>query len=79
MRPHKLGAKTVVQVNEKILPTTKHVFDRLFSGDVVKDVFNTKTGIASKQFWTGPTKDQRFAMVKRESKWARGSSLLKIR
>ena len=56
--------KNVANVTEDILPTTEHVFHSNLSGDILKGAFNTKTGIAIKQFWTGPPRNQRFAMIK---------------
>ena len=40
----------------KLIPSTNEVFDRYWSGDMVKGAFNTKTGLFSKQFWSKPQK-----------------------
>ena len=54
-------AKKKSKITGSILPSTKHVFDRYWSGDILKSAFGTDHGIFSKQFWTGPPKDKRFA------------------
>ena len=46
-------AKTAVR---KILPSTNHIFDRYWSGKIVKNAFTGPTGITSKEFWTYPKK-----------------------
>ena len=41
----------------KILPgVDKKLLDKYWSGDIAKGAFNTKTGLFSKRFWTGPTR-----------------------
>ena len=34
------------------MPSTDHVFDRYWSGDIIKGVFNNKTGLFNKKFWS---------------------------
>ena len=40
------------KVTKSLIPSTKPVFDRYWSGDIAKCAFNTKTGLFSKQFWS---------------------------
>ena len=53
-------AKTNSAVTGSFLPSTKHVFDRYWNGDILKSAFGTDHGILSKTFWTGPPKDYKF-------------------
>ena len=43
----------------KLLPgVDKKLLDKYWSGDIAKGAFNTKTGLFSKRFWTGPSKSR---------------------
>ena len=43
----------------KLLPgVDKKLLDKYWSGDIAKGAFNTKTGLFSKKFWTGPNKSR---------------------
>ena len=47
-----------------VIPSTNHVFDRYWSGDILKNAFNKETGITSKKFWTKPKKGTVMRLVK---------------
>ena len=48
----------------KLIPSTNHVFDRYWSGEMVKNAFTGPTGITSKKFWTHPKKGTVMHMIK---------------
>ena len=50
------AAKWAEKITRKVIPSTNHVFDRYWSGDILRGAFNNKTGITSKKFWTRPKK-----------------------
>jgi len=50
------AAKWAEKITRKLIPSTNHVFDRYWSGDIVKGAFTGPTGITSKKFWTHPKK-----------------------
>ena len=52
MKAAELAEKAV----RKVIPSTDHVFDRYWSGDILKGAFDGKTGITSSKFWTKPKK-----------------------
>ena len=58
------AAKIAEQITRKVIPSTNHVFDRYWSGDILKSAFNNKTGITSKKFWTRPKKGTVMRLVK---------------
>ena len=47
-----------------MIPSTKHVFDRYWSGDITKNAFTGLTGVTSKKFWTHPKKGTVMRLVK---------------
>ena len=49
---------------KKFIPSTKHVFKRFRSGDVLKNGFVGPTGIIRKKFWTHPRKGTVMRLVK---------------
>ena len=49
---------------KKFIPSTKHVFKRFWSGDILKKAFTGKRGITSKKFWTHPRKGTIMRLVK---------------
>ena len=50
------AAKIAEQITRKVIPSTNHVFDRYWSGDILKGAFTGPTGITRKKFWTKPKK-----------------------
>jgi len=50
------AAKIAEQITRKMIPSTNHVFDRYWSGDVLKGAFTGPTGISSKKFLSHPKK-----------------------
>jgi len=48
----------------KLIPSTDHVFDQYWSGEMVKNAFTGPTGITSKKFWTHPKKGTVVRLVK---------------
>ena len=58
------AAKIAEQITRKVIPSTNHVFDRYWSGDILKNAFNKETGITSKKFWTKPKKGTVMRLVK---------------
>ena len=48
----------------KVIPSTDHVFDRYWSGDILKGAFTGPTGMTSKKFWTRPKKGTVMRLVK---------------
>ena len=58
------AAKIAEQITRKVIPSTNHVFDRYWSGDILKGAFNNKTGITSSKFWTKPKKGTVMRLVK---------------
>jgi len=46
------AAKWAEKITRKLIPSTDHVFDRYWSGDILKGAFTRPTGITSKKFWT---------------------------
>ena len=57
-------AKKAEWVTRKLIPSTRHVFDRFWSGDITKSAFAGKAGIFTKKFWTRPKKGTRIRLVK---------------
>ena len=51
-------------LTKKMIPSTKHVFDRYWSGDIAKNAFTGPTGVTSKKFWTHPKKGTVMRLVK---------------
>ena len=51
-------------LTKKIIPSTEHVFDRYWSGDIAKNAFTGPTGVTSKKFWTHPKKSTVMRLVK---------------
>ena len=51
-------------LTKKIIPSTKPVFDRYWSGDIAKNAFTGPTGVTSKKFWTHPEKGTVMRLVK---------------
>ena len=58
------AAKIAEQITRKVIPSTDHVFDRYWSGDVLKGAFTGPTGITSNKFWTKPKKGTVMRLVK---------------
>ena len=58
------ASKWAEKIVRKVIPSTNHVFDRYWSGDVLKGAFNNKTGITSSRFWTKPKKGTVMRLVK---------------
>ena len=58
------AAKWAEKAVRKLIPSTNHVFDRYWSGDIVKSAFTGPTGITSKKFWTHPKKGTVMHMIK---------------
>ena len=58
------AAKWAEKITRKLIPSTDHVFDRYWSGDIVKGAFTGPTGITSKKFWTHPKKGTIVRMIK---------------
>ena len=58
------AAKYAEKAVRKIIPSTDHVFDRYWSGEMVKNAFTGPTGITSKKFWTKPKKGTVMRLVK---------------
>ena len=58
------AAKIAEQITRKVIPSTNHVFDRYWSGDILKGAFTGPTGITSKKFWTHPKKGTVMRLVK---------------
>ena len=52
------------KITRTLIPSTDHVFDRFWSGDIIKNAFTGPTGITSKKFWTRPKKGTIMQMVK---------------
>ena len=61
------AAKIAEQITRKVIPSTNHVFDRYWSGDILKNAFSGPSGITSKKFWTHPKKGTVMRLV-RDSK-----------
>ena len=59
-----LMSKWAEKIVRKLIPSTDHVFDRYWSGDILKDAFTEPTGITSKKFWTKPKKGTVMRLVK---------------
>jgi len=57
-------AKTAEWLTRKLIPSTQHVFDRFWSGDIAKKAFAGKAGIFTKKFWAHPKKGTRIRLVK---------------
>ena len=49
---------------KKLIPSTKHVFKRFWSGDILKNGLVGPTGIIRKKFWTHPRKGTIMRLVK---------------
>jgi len=49
---------------KKMIPSTKLVFDRYWSGDIAKNAFTGPTGVTSKKFWSHPKKGTVMRLVK---------------
>ena len=58
------AAKIAEQITRKVIPSTNHVFDRYWSGDILKGAFNKETGLTSNKFWTRPKKGTVMRLVK---------------
>ena len=58
------AAKWAEKITRKLIPSTNHVFDRYWSGDILKGAFTGPTGITSKKFWTKPKKGTVMRLVK---------------
>ena len=58
------AAELAEKAVRKIIPSTNHVFDRYWSGDILKGAFTGPTGITSKKFWTKPKKGTVMRLVK---------------
>jgi len=58
------AAKWAEKITRKVIPSTNHVFDRYWSGDIAKNAFTGKTGITSKKFWTHPRKKTVIHLIK---------------
>ena len=58
------AAKWAEKITRKVILSTDHVFDRYWSGDIVKNAFTGPTGITSKKFWTKPKKGTVMMLVK---------------
>ena len=58
------AAKIAEQLTRKLIPTTDHVFDRYWSGDLVKNAFVGPNGTTSKKFWTHPKKGTVIKLIK---------------
>ena len=58
------AAKYAEKAVRKLIPSTNNVFDRYWSGDVLKGAFTGPTGITSKKFWTHPKKGTVIHMIK---------------
>ena len=63
------AAKIAEKITRKVIPSTKHVFDRYWSGDILKGAFTGPTGITSKKFWTHPDDKCRIELKKINGKW----------
>ena len=44
------AAKIAEQITREVISSTNHVFDRYWSGEMVKNAFTGPTGITSKKF-----------------------------
>ena len=60
------AAELAEKADRKVTPSTNHVFDRYWSGDILKGAFTGPTGITSKKFWTKPKKGTVMMLVKNE-------------
>ena len=58
------ASKWAEKIVRKLIPSTDHVFDRYWSGDILKGAFAGPTGITSKKFWTRPKKGTVMRLVK---------------
>ena len=58
------ASKWAEKIVRKVIPSTDHVFDRYWSGDILKGAFDGKTGITSSKFWTKPKKGTVMRLVK---------------
>ena len=58
------AAKIAEQITRKVIPSTQHVFDRYWSGDILKGAFTGPTSITTKKFWTHPKKGTQIHLVK---------------
>ena len=58
------AAKWAEKITRKVIPSTNHVFDRYWSGDMLKGAFSGETGVTSKKFWTKPKKGTVMRLVK---------------
>ena len=58
------ASKWAEKIVRKVIPSTDHVFDRYWSGDILKGAFNKETGLTSKKFWTRPKKGTVMRLVK---------------
>ena len=57
-------AKKAEWVTKKLIPSTKPVFKRFWSGDIAKRAFTGPIGIGSQKFWTRPKKGTVVRLVK---------------
>jgi len=58
------ASKWAEKIVRKLIPSTDHVFDRYWSGDILKGAFTGPTGLTSKKFWTRPKKGTVMRLVK---------------
>ena len=58
------AAELAEKAVRKLIPSTDHVFDRYWSGEMVKNAFTGPTGITRKKFWTHPKKGTVMRLVK---------------
>ena len=58
------AAKFDEKITKKLIPSTKHVFNRYWSRDIAKNAFTGPTGVTSKKFWTYPKKGTVMRLVK---------------
>ena len=58
------AAKHAEKALRKLIPSTNHVFDRYWSGDIMKNAFTGPTGVTSEKFWTHPKKGTVMHMIK---------------
>ena len=58
------ASKWAEKIVRKVIPSTNHVFDRYWSGDILKGAFDNKTGLTSSKFWTKPKKGTVMRLVK---------------
>ena len=57
------AAKIAEQITRKLIPSTNHVFDRYWSGDILKGSFTGPTSIGTEEFWTHPKRGTQIQLV----------------